>query len=127
VPFRLLLGELVEALPGARGAVFCDYEGESVDLFVAAPQPPGCGPLSEFDLKICGAQLTAVWTLLAERSLEHGAGRVDALHLHTDHGALLCAAVKDGYYVTLLLSPRAATAAARRRLGLLAHRFALEM
>jgi hypothetical protein len=127
VPFRQLLGALVADVPGARGAIFCDYEGESVDLHVASPQPPGCGELSLYDLKVCGAQLTAAWLLLQDRSKDHGAGRLDSLRLSADHGTLLCAAAKEGYYVTLLLAPRAPTAAAALALARLARVFAGEM
>ena len=127
MPFRELLGALVAGVPGARGAIFCDYEGESVDLFVAAPQPPGCGPLSVYDLKLCGAQLTAVWTMLQECSKANGAGRLDALRLAAEHGTLLCHAAKQGYYVTLLLAPRAQASMAAVAVAELARRFAEEM
>lgn len=127
MPFRQLLGALVADVPGARGAIFCDYEGESVDLHVASPQPPGCGELSLYDLKVCGAQLTAAWLLLQERSQAHGSGRLDSLRLSADRGTLLCAAAKEGYYVTLLLAPRAPTAAAAQALERLARLLAAEM
>jgi hypothetical protein len=127
VPFRQLLGELVAAVPGARGAIFCDYEGESVDLHVAEPQPAGCGALSLYDLKVCGAQLTAAWLLLQERSKDHGAGLLDALRLRTDQGTLLCAAVKGSYYLTLLLAPATPVARAALVLEKAARRFAEEM
>ena len=127
MPFRQLLGALVTDVPGARGAIFCDYEGESVDLVVAEPQPRGCGTLSVYELKVCGAQLTTAWLLLQDRSKELGAGRLESLRLSTDQGTLLCAAAKEGYYVTLLLAPRAPTAAAAQVLAHLARRFATEM
>ena len=127
MPFRELLGALVASVPGARGAIFCDYEGESVDLVVAAPQPPGCAPLSVYDLKICGAQLTAVWTVLQERSKANGAGRLEALRLAAEHGTLLCHAAKEGYYVTLLLAPRAQASKAAVAVARLARRFVEEM
>src|SRR5438477_7740603 len=51
VPFRRMLGSLLERTKGARGAVFCDFEGEFVELVIADPA------ISDYDMKICGAQV----------------------------------------------------------------------
>lgn len=127
MPFRALLAELVANAPGARGAIFCDYEGENVDLAVADPQPPRCGPLSVYDLKVCGAQFAAVWLLLQERNQTQGAGSLCELRVRAEHGTLLCRSVKDGYYVTLLLSPSSSATGAGLSLARIALRFADEM
>lgn len=104
VSFRDLLLELVRGLPQVRGAIFCDYEGEHVDLAIAQPQPRGCGPLTDFDLKVCGAQVAATWMLL---QATEGAGPTRELALQCAQGTLLCHGVRDGYYVLALLAPGA--------------------
>ncbi|HWT86841.1 MAG TPA: hypothetical protein VN177_13775, partial [Myxococcales bacterium] len=53
--FRRILTNLVERARGARGAVFCDQEGESVELVIRDPE------LSEYDMKVFGAQLAPIW------------------------------------------------------------------
>jgi hypothetical protein len=127
VPFRALLAELVDRTPGARGAIFCDYEGESVELALAEPQPAGFEPLSIYDMKICGAQLAAVWIQLDERSRQQKAGRLLELQLGARQGTLHCCSVKDGYYLTLLTAPGPASGRATRALRKIAEQFAQEM
>lgn len=105
MPFRRLLADLVAHAPGARGAIFCDHEGENVDFAVRAPPPDGCGALTDYEMKVAGAQLAAQWILLREHGESHGAGTVHELSLRAEHGTLLCHALKDGYYLVLLLAP----------------------
>ena len=127
VPFRRLLAELLALAPGARGAVFCDYEGENVDVAVAEAPPPGCALLSVYDVKVVGAQFAAVWLLLEERGTRQGAGGVRELKLRAERGTMLCHRVKDGYYLALLLGPDPRTELAAAVLRRAAERFALEM
>jgi len=92
-----MLQALVEKAPGARGAVFCDYEGEFVELVVRDPT------LSDYDMKIFGAQLAAAWLDLQTRATERGAGAAVEMRLGCAGGTLLCRSLRDGYYVVLLL------------------------
>jgi len=109
VPFRRMLDELVASAPGARGAVFCDYEGEFVDLVVADPA------LTDYDMKVVGAHMAAAWTNLQTGAMERGAGGIVEMRLGCEGGTLMCRSLRDGYYVVLLvrngtLSGRAAVA-----------------
>lgn len=54
--FAPILERLVTALPGARGAIFVDWEGEAVDEFTR---------MDSTDLKILGAQ----WGIIYQQSL----------------------------------------------------------
>jgi hypothetical protein len=92
-----MLTSLVERVPAARGAIFCDHEGESVALAIRDPQ------LSEFDMKVFGAQLAALWHSSQERSKEAGAGAILELQASCSAGTLLCRSLPDGYYVLLLI------------------------
>jgi len=92
-----MLTTLVERTPGARGAIFCDHEGESVELVLRDPQ------LSEFDLKIFGAQLASVWMDLSTTSSEHAMGSLVELRVVCAKGTVLCRSLPDGYYVALLV------------------------
>ena len=92
-----MLDELVANAPGARGAVFCDFEGEFVELVVRDPL------LTDYDMKVCGAHMAAAWTNLQNGSVERGAGGILELRLGCDGGTLLCRSLRDGYYVVLLV------------------------
>ena len=110
--FRPALRDLVLRAPGARGAVFCDGHGESVALAVAEPPPPGCEGLSEYDLQLTGAQVAPAWLSLDAGSVGRGAGRAVELRLRCDKGWLLCRALREEYYLVLLLAPGKPPAAA---------------
>ena len=107
VPFQPVLSALLDRAAGARGAVLCDYEGEFVELVVRDPA------VSEYDMKVFGAQMAAAWSSLQQSSSEHGSGSVVELGVACAGGTLLCRALRDGYYVVLLLrsgSPQSSAA-----------------
>ena len=122
--FTPALRHLLLRAPGARGAVFCDGEGEAVDLLVADPQPEGCAPLSRYDLQLAGAQVAAAWLHLHAGSVERGAGKAVELQLRCDAGTLLCRVLREEYYLVLLLArgtpPSAAAFALRGAAALVA-------
>jgi hypothetical protein len=99
-----MLSSLLERAPGSRGAVFCDYEGEFVELVIRDPQPPGCGPLSDFEMRVFGAQMAAALLTLQNNSSQRGAGGMVEMRLGCAGGTLLCRALRDGYYLVLLLA-----------------------
>ena len=101
-----MLTALLGRVPGSRGAVFCDHEGESVELAV------GDSGLSEYDMKVYGAQLAAPWLSAQERARDIGAGALLELEASCGAGALLCRSLPDGYYVVLLIGPHARRAPA---------------
>ena len=106
VPFRPLLTALMERAAGARGAVLCDSEGEFVELVVRDPA------VSEYDMKVFGAQMAAAWATLQANSSERGAGGIVEMRLGCAGGTLLCRSLRDGYYVVLLLGRGSPTAPA---------------
>lgn len=77
--------------------MFCDHEGESVELVV------GDAALSEYELKVYGAQMAAPWLSLQESARDRGAGALLELQAGCAGGSLLCRSLPDGYYVVLLL------------------------
>lgn len=92
-----MLTALVGRVPGARGAVFCDVEGESVELVVRDSD------LGEYEMKVVGAQMAAVWLSVQTGARERGAGVLLELQAGCAEGSLLCRALPDGYYVVLLV------------------------
>jgi hypothetical protein len=92
-----MLTTLVKRVPMARGAVFCDHEGESVELVIHDDA------LSEYELKVAGAQLASVWLGLQGSARDCGAGTLLELQVRCGAGSLLCRALPDGYYVVLVV------------------------
>ena len=116
-----MLTTLVERAPGARGAIFCDSEGESVELVLRDSQ------LSEYEMKVFGAQLAAVWMGLTTTAKDHGAGALVEVRVACPHGTLLCRSLPDGYYVVLLIGRGAPSGAASFRLRETALEMAAEL
>lgn len=93
-----MLASLVARAPGSRGAIFCDHEGEFVELVVSDPR------LSDYDMKVFGAQMASAWLALHENATARGAGGIVEMRLGCASGTLLCRGLRDGYYVVLLLA-----------------------
>jgi hypothetical protein len=121
MPFRRLLTTLLSRTKGARGAIFCDYEGEFVDLAVGDPL------LSDYELKVFGAQLAATWLTLAASAKTRGAGGIVELRLACAEGTLLCNALPEGYYVVLVLKRNQPSAAAAFELRKISVELAAEL
>ncbi len=101
-----MLSTLVSRARGARGAVFCDFEGEFVELVVKDPE------LTDYDMRVFGAQMAAAWLNLQTHATDHGAGGIVEMRLGCAGGTLLCRNLRDGYYVVLLLARGTPSAAA---------------
>ena len=102
-----MLTALVKRVPKARGAVFCDHEGESVELVIHDDT------LSEYELKVAGAQLAA--------------GALLELQVGCGAGSLLCRALPEGYYVVLLVGEGGSGASAAFALRSVATQIASEL
>ena len=121
VSFRPLLQTLVERVPRARGAIFCDHEGESVDLVIRDSTLP------EYEMKVAGAQLAAVWLNLQESARSCAAGALLELQITCAAGMLVARSLPDGYYVVLLLGRGGSAASAAFALRSAATRIAAEI
>jgi predicted regulator of Ras-like GTPase activity (Roadblock/LC7/MglB family) len=92
-----MLASLLQRTKGARGAIFCDGDGESVDVAVGDPQ------LSDFEMKVLGAH-AAAWLAPPVN--------VQEMKIRCAKGTLLCRSLRDGYYLVLLLGQGVPTGAA---------------
>lgn len=114
--FDGILQSLVDSLPGARGAVFCDSEGETVQS-VGASGRSAPELRDDFDLRVAGAQLATPL-----EGLRHAAelGERAELCVTGSRETLLVRTLPDGYYLVLCLEPAAVgvtpAALAQRRL-----------
>jgi predicted regulator of Ras-like GTPase activity (Roadblock/LC7/MglB family) len=92
-----MLASLVDRVRGSRGAIVCDYEGEFVGLTIRDQQ------LTEYELRVVGAQVAAAWLNLHNGASHGGAGAAVEMKVLCPRGTLLCRALRDGYYLVLLL------------------------
>jgi predicted regulator of Ras-like GTPase activity (Roadblock/LC7/MglB family) len=57
MPFKKILGRLVESVPGANGAILADWEGEAVDQVAR---------MDDYELKVIGAHKGVILTNLRD-------------------------------------------------------------
>jgi predicted regulator of Ras-like GTPase activity (Roadblock/LC7/MglB family) len=95
----------VRSVPGARGALLLDSEGEVV---VQA------GP-SDFRHRLIGAYQGIALSIARRIGARHGTGEVDSLTCRYSRAALVLRPLKDGYYFVLALTPDGELSDAVRR------------
>lgn len=125
--FSRILRQLVESVPGARGAIFCDEEGEAVETFgISGEKARNAREIDDFDLKVAGAQLAEPLDVARAMAAEL-LGRPLELCIRGKNETLLLHTLPDGYYLVLCLSPRALTGIGQEQLKLAASRVIREM
>lgn len=116
-----MLSDLVDRAPGARGAIFCDFEGEFISLVIRDPR------LSEFEMKIAGATVASAWTNLRSEGAAQAAGMPLEMKIGCAEGTLLCRGLPEGYYLVLLLGSQKPVGACAYVLAKAADAFAREL
>ena len=117
--FDAILRRMVDNVPGATGAVFADWEGESIGA-VANAQPV-------LEARIAGAQWGVVWSELVRTFARGHLGRPDELIIDGARGAALVRRVSDEYFVVLTVDKDAQIGRARAELSRGAAQLAAEM
>lgn len=123
--FIRILQLLVEGIPGARGAVFCDGEGEAVQSF-GFSGPNSAASKDDYELKIAGAQLAEPLDIAGAEAAEL-LGNTLELCIRGKHETLLVHTLPDGYYLLVCLEPHALVALGQVRLREAARRVRQEM
>ncbi len=102
--FQYLLNNLLVDVPGAQGAIFLDPEGESVE-FVSRRATP-------YELKLEGAY-HGIFLRSATRLADlMGAGGLERLSIGGSEMRVMSRALKDGYYLVLVMEPGSSVAVA---------------
>ncbi|PYQ11988.1 MAG: hypothetical protein DMF80_19900 [Acidobacteria bacterium] len=107
MPFQSLLDGLIRDVPGARAALLLDATGE-VALESGAREERHRLVAAYHGIALGAAQ---------RASARHGRGAVREILTRYERGQVLLQALKDGYYLVLLLGPGANPALGRHRLG----------
>ena len=108
-PFAEILSDVVHAVPGARGAVFVDWEGEMVDQVAAT---------SDDDLKLLGAHWAIAYYQTRTALDRHAAGMAEEILLRFERQQVLIRRVTDEYLVVMALGHQADLGHARNLLHL---------
>lgn len=96
MPFKRILHELVAAVPGARGAILADWEGEEVAHYTLD---------DEFELKIIGAHKGIILSHLKEIHAKVGYPEPTVVEIFTDTATVLIAGIGADYCVVMTLAP----------------------
>ncbi len=110
MPFQYLLTNLVVDVPGARGAVFVDPEGEAVD-FVARRATP-------YELKLEGAYHGIFLRRAGQLARLAGAGDLEHICIGGEAMQAMGVVLRGGYYLVLVMesgAPRSLAGVALRR------------
>lgn len=98
MPFKRLLTALVDAVPGATGAILADWEGEAVEQFCHG---------DAFEMKVTAAHYGILLTHLKELNQKHAAGTVRHSVISTDQQHVLVGAVGEDYVLVMTLGRNA--------------------
>lgn len=95
MPFKAIMRNLVETIPGARGAIFVDWEGEAVDQYSLD------GDI--YELKVMGAYKGVILNLINEAQKTVDSTDINSVIVKMDKYSIILAPVKEGYYVALVV------------------------
>ena len=95
VPFKAILIELMDSVPGSTGALLADWEGESVEQSCV---------YDVFDLKVIGAHKGILLNLLRDAHLKMDAGALKHLVITTEQQHYLAGPIGEDYFLVMTLA-----------------------
>lgn len=94
MPFKRLLTTLVEAVPGASGAILADWEGEAVEQYTHG---------DPFEIKVTAAHWGILLTRLKGVHQKFATGEVQQGVISTDQQHVIVGSVGDDYALVMTL------------------------
>ena len=94
MPFKPLLKNLLDRVPGAQGAIIVDWEGEAVDQV---------GSMEEYDLKVIGAHKGVILANMREVVGRSGNDEIKEIVITTQRSQTLVLPVTQDYFLVLTL------------------------
>ncbi len=94
MPFKAILGELVERVPGALGAILADWEGESVDQVAR---------MDDYELKVIGAHKGVILANLRDAVRRLEGSELTELVVTTEKSQTLVMPITHEYFLVLTL------------------------
>ena len=95
MPFKRLLTTLVEAVPGASGAILADWEGEAVEQHSL---------LDPYEMKVTAAHWGILLTRLKGLHEKFSTGVVHESVISTDKQYVIIGALGDDYFLVMTLN-----------------------
>jgi predicted regulator of Ras-like GTPase activity (Roadblock/LC7/MglB family) len=92
--FKRLLAQLITSVPGARGAIMADWEGEAVDQV---------GLMDDYDLQVMGAHKGVILQNLYQIASRLGNDRPSEVVITTTRAQTLLLPVTSDYFLMLTL------------------------
>jgi predicted regulator of Ras-like GTPase activity (Roadblock/LC7/MglB family) len=99
VPFKTILKDLVQSVPGATGAILTDWEGEAVEYYSVSD--------NDYDLKILGAHQNIILNRVREVRDRIPSQTVRETVISTDLQHLVLGAVGNDYTLVMVLERNA--------------------
>jgi predicted regulator of Ras-like GTPase activity (Roadblock/LC7/MglB family) len=96
MPFKNLLQEMLEHLPGAVGAIIADWEGEAVDQVAR---------MDDFELKVLGAHKGIILTQLRQALQRLDGGALEEVLIHFEQAKVLITPLTEDYFLVLTVGP----------------------
>ena len=95
--FRAMLQQMVEAIPGGRGAIFLDHEGEAVERYGEE--------MTDYQLQVIGAYQGIFLSQLRRLCEDLRHGLPSRFRIGCRDANLYILDLKDGYYLVAVTSP----------------------
>jgi hypothetical protein len=122
IVFRRILHELVLSTPGAIGALFLDYEGETVEMLHDRPFES-----EDHDIKVMGAYQGIFLMRLRELCEKTAIGTPHRFKVEFAEAKVLSCDLKDGYYLVFMVDRTANEGLGWRNLAKCRERLLAEM
>lgn len=120
--FRGILHELVRSTHGALGAIFVDWEGETVELVTERPLDA-----DDHDLRVIGAYQGIFLTRLREMAEKLPIGTPQRFKIEFEKTMILSCDLKDGYFLVMVVDHEATEGIAWHQLMVCRERLIAEM
>lgn len=95
MPFKALLGNMVQRVPGAQGAILADWEGEAVDQV---------GLMDDYDLKLIGAYKGVILTNLRDVANRLNHDQLKEIIITTERAQMIVLPVTLDYFLVFTLN-----------------------
>jgi len=98
VPFKAILKQLMEAVPGTTGAILADWEGEAVEQ---------CCLYDVFALKVIAAHKGILLNLMKDAHQKMESGELRHTLITTDEQHFLAGSIGSDYFLVMTLDKTA--------------------
>ena len=98
MPFRRLLTELVQAVPGAHGAILADWEGETVEQYSHG---------DSYEMKVTAAHWGILHNLLKDLGEQYPTGSLKHGGITTSEQHVRVGAIGDDYTLVMTMNREA--------------------